>query len=224
MATTTRDDPWLQPSSDPWSQPSVSEQRFFERRDSAPPRESWSSDTDLSFESESSVTTTSPRRVAAARVIGFVGVLGVIALAVAAFAPRMPLVTSKFAAFANRVGLPWDPTLEPGPMPLPLDRATNIAPLQEAALNTRTIDELPQSEASPVATLEASAATPLETIVRDEAKQAPVSQTAATVSSDERSPRAAVASRKPVLTPEDIELREQRYENWLKEEGLERVH
>jgi hypothetical protein len=238
MATRTSRDPWMQPSTaDPWSDPPSPERRFFERRDSDPLRQSWTSDTELR-DAERYATPTSSRRSAIARVIGVVGVLGVVGLAVVAFAPRMPVAASKLALLANRVELPWDPALQPGPAPIALDRGVTLAAAMDAAPRDATpLDPAPvvasraESGAEPV-----TKATPEPATERSAAAMSTMPQPAPdtphaahdpadrSVSSSEiRTLESATESREPTLTPEEIERRKQRYEQWLESEGLERI-
>lgn len=216
MATTTQTDPWMRPqherssSADRWSAPSPLEQRFFDQPESEPPRHSWAHDTELDWDPDRTSVPTSRRRSAVARSVGVVGVLAVLGLAVAAFAPRMPAAASQLAHAANRIALPGDPTLLPGPEPTPLDRDPNVA----------TPSELP---AAPVTLVEAAPPVePTPPAVESHAAVAPSME--ARSESEMMSSAAPVQSQEPALTADEIEMRKQRYEEWLQREGLERVH
>jgi hypothetical protein len=235
MATRTSRDPWMQPSTDPWSDPPSPERRFFERRDSDPLRQSWTSDTELS-DAERYATPTSSRRSAIARAIGIVGVLGVVGLAVVAFAPRMPVAASKLALLANRVELPWDPALQPGPAPIALDRGVTLAAAMDAAPRDTTPMDPAPVVASPAESEPITRATPEPATEHSEAAMSAVPQAAedtphpahdpaaqSTSSSEIRTLEPATESREPTFTPEEIERRKQRYEQWLESEGLERI-
>jgi hypothetical protein len=245
MATATQRDAWLRsPSPDPWSEPSASERRFFERRDSDPVRHSWTSDPDLRPGERRDSTPASTRRSTVARVIGVVGVLGVLGLAAFAFAPRVPAAASQLALVANRVQLPWDPALQPGPAPVPLDRdgplAARTGPVAPAALAPAALEPAAGSRvdnpatAAPLAApaTEAEREPPSAAESTDRGSDATMStmkepagvapRGAASVS-ESRAAEVPAEAREPMLTREEIERRKQRYEEWLKSEGLERV-
>jgi hypothetical protein len=229
-------------TADRWSDPSYSERRFFERRDSDPLRQSWTSDTDLRADAERYATPSSTRRSAVARGIGFIGVLGVLGLAVVAFAPRMPVAASKLAMLANRIELPWDPALQPGPAPIPLERRASLA----APLATTPLDAAP-TDATPLQATQIDAAAVVAPPVESTAERITKAVTAPSIersseaalssmpqpaeepanrsatSSERRVSESANESREPTLTPEEIERRKQRYEQWLESERLERV-
>lgn len=210
MATANHSDLWVQPSGDRWSQPSPSEQRFFAQHDSEFPRHSWTTETEteLELESDPYAAPASPQRATAARVAGAVGVVAVLALAVAAFAPRLPLVASQVALFANHLELPGDPRLAPGPEPLPLDR--------DSALGSSPVEYAP-SEPTPTEATPVLEAPVTEAPVTSKAVEEPVA------SEPVESAPEPVVVHEPALTPEEITLREERYEQWLKSEGLQRI-
>jgi hypothetical protein len=151
----------------------------------------------------------------------------------------MPAAASKLALVANRIELPWDPTLHPGPAALPFDRNTPLAvrgvappiaavpPAEVPAVGTPAA--APAVAAPPTeAVLEA--VTPESTEPRSEAAMStrpePVDAAprAAASFSESRSSPSPADAREPGLTAEEIERRKQRYEQWLESEGLERIH
>jgi hypothetical protein len=187
----------------------------------------------------------------------------VLGLAVVAFAPRMPAAASKLAVLANRIELPWDPTLQPGPALTPLDRGATLAapmdaapmdaapmdaasisatPMAAAAMNAAPVDATPVDAAPPMdpaaavgSPAESTAEPPNQEVVEPVTKRssevarssmpqptdAPADQSA--TSSESRASEAVPESREPSLTPEEIERRKQRYEQWLESEGLQRI-
>jgi hypothetical protein len=152
-----------------------------------------------------------------ARVVGAVGVLGVLAFAIVAFAPRMSVVANRLSVLTNRVELPWDPVLFPGPAPLPLDRQVRLPAAVVA-------QPLVTSEAMVPSTAQTSDEPPSEPQMSTMPPTAvEPSQGAASTSSDPAAAGAVPPRAVPPLTAEEIEQRRQRYERWLESEGLERI-
>jgi hypothetical protein len=247
---TTRSDAWDRSSSrsDRWDRPS-------------PDPEAWD-------RPAAGYTEPSRWRVGLARAIGVLGIVGTVALAAYAFAPRSQAIALKFDAFADRVALPWDPKLAPGPEPIPLDRGAGSQSPDGSgapALDASSVGVVPDANraatdtASGTAALEAAApAAPVESEPAPLAVESPVSpdptpqpspgsvpEPSAPVSSEaklESSQAPSVAADRPVrtrprvestwseersdgagFTAEEIQRRKDRYETWLKEQGLERI-
>jgi hypothetical protein len=194
------------------------------------------------YPEESRYPNPTPARVAFARGLGVVGILASLALAAYAFAPRSQELAGKAHAAGSRLVLPWDPKLEPGPAPLPLDRYTPApslavrdavaavpatsaeplappaapepAPAGEPLIATPPLD--PTAEAQPGAS-----PSPEAEPSRPEAE----SQAVAPEPNARRSrPAVRRTETSPGFTPEEIQRRKDRYEAWLKEQGLERIH
>jgi len=191
MVEMARSDAWNRTSEDPWDKAADAEWRGATRR-----------------------------RVVLARTLGLVGVLGTLALAVAAFLPRMPTAEGKLDGFANRVTLPWDPKLAAGPEAIELDEAQDgvrlsvafsAAPATAAPATTSPPEPLP--EVPQAAETQAAPAIDSSPPVREQSPPVP-----------ERSVAPQRARPEPTMTPVDIQLRKQRYERWLREQGLERIH
>ena len=144
-----------------------------------------------------------------ARALGAAGVLGTLALAVAAFAPRMALMTEKVKAL-------WFDVPAPHPVLPTQARAMPPAPGASAA-------ESPQAAtANAVEPPAAPAVDPPAAPAPATPEPPPAPQVTATAAERASVPRRA--RQEPVLTPREIERRKQRYELWLKHQGLERIH
>jgi hypothetical protein len=191
-------------------------------------------------------------RAPVARTIGILGILGTIALAVAAFAPRSHAIAVRFDALSSRVALPWDPELAPGPEPAPLDRdvrsssaivaaGSGVVPAPSSASASATTAELEaerarlaESEADEPTADVASAAQAAPTAnaaaepVTERVAQ-PVTEAAPRLASEAVPPRVRSAPREANassqgFSEEEVQRRKDRYEAWLKEQGLERIH
>jgi serine/threonine protein kinase len=152
------------------------------------------------------------RRVTLARSLGVLGILATVALAVKAF-----------SGARGETGT-GQPALEPAPAPgapPPLPAQNDVQPPQPSA---QPVTVLPVAPAVTPAS-QSSPATP-------NSNQPPTPPaTPPTVETTKTSPAAAApfAIRRPAaatesaLTPEEIRRRKQRYERWLREQGLQRV-
>jgi len=169
------------------------------------------------------------RRALIARSLGAFGILATLGLAAAAFAPRLSRAPHWLRAT-------WSDHLAPAAAPtgaqppvivqqIPTAHAPTVAapapplpPVSEATPPLAARDAI--AEPSPAAQAEAEA--PVEPSAAAEpspaAQAAPRSAPVRTASSSRRS-RSEVR-----LTPRQIEQRQQRYEMWLRREGLERIH
>lgn len=215
----------------------------------------WNRSSDDSWDEPATPVRHFTRRALLARSLGAVGVLATLALAVAAFAPRIHDAANRFEALAGRVVLPWDPPLNPGPEAMALDRgpgrlppepAISTGPPSEGArqvgsLAPKSAEETPVSPpatppeaATAVAAVTADVAPiPPPAVTAPPAKEAPappVREAPAAVTSPPREPQWALPvsnfqpREEPTLTHEEIEMRKERYERWLKNQGLERIH
>jgi hypothetical protein len=195
----------------------------------------------------------SHRRAGIARAVGILGILGCVGLAVYAFGTRGSAALGSYAVSMDRVELPWDPKLEPGPAPVELERIRPAFPISAAGLPVVPAPEFTDTASAPAAPpLEegsAADAVAAEMPAADVAAQAPPPETPAVPKSAEsavetetkaskaqaeaRASEASAVERsaaepdrsesEPALTPEEIRNREERYEAWLKENGLERI-
>ena len=190
------------------------------------------------------------RRVALAHALGILGVLGTLALAGVAFAPRMPFIASRVHSLFSKdepalrpaqpvtqlpVTSPPAPTVTvPPPAPVPPAPDLNVTePPTAAAAPAAPEPSVAAAAEPPVATVPAPTAAvpepvavpsaPASNVTSDEASQPtpqsakPASRTLAS-SKVQRAPRS-----EPPLTMREIERRKERYEAWLKQEGLEPV-
>jgi len=172
------------------------------------------------------------RRMAIARALGVAGVLGTLALAAAAFAPRVPLVTEKVRELwstspvqANSVAPVTVPQLDvkrqrPAP-PLDIPAAPPVLPSTAPASPPALVASA--AESPPV--LAPVASEPLA----DPAPGTPEASPAPQATSKPAAPKRLVAAPQRTrsetpLTPREIERRKQRYELWLRQQRLERIH
>jgi hypothetical protein len=210
-------------------------------------------------------------RAGLARTIGILGILGTVALAAYAFAPRSQAIALKFDAYADRIALPWDPKLAPGPEPIPLDRgagsraadasvsgdasagpaldASSIGvvpdpnrPATDATSGTAALEAAPavqpgsepappevESPVAPPPSPEASVGSSSEPSVNPSSEAKREISHASSVAPDRpvrtpvQSARSEERFEEPGFTAEEIQRRKDRYEAWLKEQGLERI-
>jgi hypothetical protein len=173
------------------------------------------------------------RHPRAARNLGMVGIGATVLLA--GYALAMAFM-SETGSRPPELTLPGDPALLPGPAAQPLQPETTGAadvaatatgaqitvaparataepavPVTPPAVNTAAPSSLAQTAAPPTV---APSATARPSTPAVEAPAKPQTQRTAP-------PRAP--SNGPALTPEEIERRKSRYENWLKEQGLQRL-
>jgi eukaryotic-like serine/threonine-protein kinase len=137
------------------------------------------------------------RRVTLARTLGALGVLASVALAIGAF--------SRARSNANETQPPVDTGTSPSPSP-----SAPSAPLDVAG------EQRPGPSAQPVTVVPVPA--PLPADLRPEPPP-PAAGSNERPSTPQRPPAAAA----PALTPEEIRRRQQRYERWLREQGLQRL-
>jgi serine/threonine-protein kinase len=150
------------------------------------------------------------RRVTLARWLGVLGILLTLALAIAAFS----------GAWSESRALPSDPALAPAPPAAPVDR-----------VNTPPPPSAPPVTVVPVPTTEEKLSEPRVPTDGGNAKsEAPPAASATAQPTPARRPasdrgvgRQPPAAATPVLTPEEIRRRKERYERWLREQGLQRV-
>jgi len=204
-----------------------------------------------------------PRRVAFARALGVVGVLGTFALAAFAFAPRMPFIESKLHSLFSKdepalrpaepvtqvtVTSPPAPSVAVPPVAAPpAPEATITEPSTASAATTAPEPAVAAPEptvatpepvvaAAPepaVAAPEPIAAAPEPAVVAAPSTSAPdlASDAASKPAARAKPAGRALASStvrkaprsEPPLTVREIERRKERYEAWLKQEGLEPV-
>ena len=212
------------------------EGRFFERRDSRDFRASSGS-----LAPPSQFPNATRNRMVLARTLGIAGILASGVLAVVAVRAGASSISARFDA----VHFPWDPVLNPGPAPLELDRLPGAsvnpservalvepAPVSEpAALSELALPSEPAVSIEPIAPAEppapaepdaapAERATPIESTPRALSKAPSESTPPESLSvRSEQQERTA----EPELTPDEIQFRKDRYERWLKDEGLERI-
>jgi hypothetical protein len=194
----------------------------------------------------------SRRRAGIARAVGILGILGCVGLAVYAFGTRGSAALGSYAVSMDRVELPWDPKLEPGPAAAELERIRPAFPISAAGLPVVPAPEFTDAASASVAPalVEESAAVDAvapEMPAADVAAQPPdtsavpktanepavATETPVTRTPSEPRSEASTVERSaaepdrsepdPALTPEEIRNREERYEAWLKENGLERI-
>jgi hypothetical protein len=171
-----------------------------------------------------------PRRTAFAHALGIVGVLGTLALAIAAFVPRAPWIMSKVRA--------WDgdeKTSEPAPQP-PAEvvrQVTSIANAPElrapsVAPPATTVPSLPATPPVVAATpaIESQPTVGGSPAIRSQptAQASPAPAASSTEHVQAPAVRNAQRRSEPPLTAREIERRKERYAAWLKEQGLEPVH
>jgi hypothetical protein len=172
-----------------------------------------------------------------AHALGAAGLLGTVALAIAAFAPRLSLVSDKvrehwFDVPASHPVLPIPPQAPPAAPPASvaeLPQAATANAVEPPAVLAPTTPETPPAPAPTTPeTPPAPAPTTPETLPAPASttpEKTPAPQV--TVTAAEHARLASVprpARPEPPLTPREIERRKQRYELWLRREGLERIH
>lgn len=155
------------------------------------------------------------RRALIARALAAVGILGSLALAAAAFAPHLSRLTTRSRP-EPLAATPAPPAPAEVPPAVIVQQMPTVAPPPveppPIAPQPALVQPAPESEArSPQAAVEPPPAPPSAAAA---VRNAPPPK----ASSSRRSrPEAR-------LTPREIERREQRYELWLRREGLERIH
>ncbi|HSU39301.1 MAG TPA: hypothetical protein VLJ38_07030 [Polyangiaceae bacterium] len=194
-----------------------------------------------------------PRRVAFAHALGVVGVLGTFALAAFAFAPRMPFIESKLHSLFSKdepALRPAEPvtqvTVTSPPAP-----SVAVPPVAAPAAPEATVTEPSTASAAATAPEPAVAAAPEPAVAtpspvvaaapQPAVVAAPAAPTSAPALASDADSKAAAPSAKPAsrslasstvrkaprseppLTVREIERRKERYETWLKQEGLEPV-
>ena len=188
-----------------------------------------------------------PRRVALAHALGVVGVLGTLTLAGFAFAPRMPAITSRFQGlFAKEASAqnPAKPVAQvpaaqvQAPVPPPPVPSVEVAPVAPAVIPSAQPSSASDAATAPEATTAPEVVAPppappsppaaSEPAASEPAATEPAAtEPAATEPAATSTPAPVARSRpraEPPLTTREIERREQRYQMWLKREGLEPVH
>jgi hypothetical protein len=140
------------------------------------------------------------RRALIARALAAVGILGTLGLAAAAFAPHLSRLKPSDAPPA--VVVQQMPMVAPPPPPSPPPVVAPPAPPSP-----------PPAESEPPPPLAVLEKPPAP----EPAASRPSEPTRGTSSSRRSRPEAQ-------LTPREIERRQQRYEMWLRREGLERIH
>lgn len=207
---------------------------------------------DESEQAELHYPNASPRRVAFAHALGVVGVLGTFALAAFAFAPRMPFIESKLHSLFSKdepALRPAEPvtqvTVTSPPAPSVAVPPVAAPPAPEATVTEPSMASTAATAPEPaVAAPEPAVATPAPVVAAAPepavvaAPSAPTSAPALTSDADSKpaAPSAKPAGRslasstarkaprsEPPLTVREIERRKERYEAWLKQEGLEPV-
>jgi serine/threonine-protein kinase len=166
----------------------------------------------------------------------YFGVLGIGAtVLLAGYAVSMAIM-SETGSRPPELTLPGDPALLPGPAAQPLARESlatdavgTASPAEAAAAPVRpTVEPAAPAPADRAAAASALAPTPAAPTKAPSTEAAP----AATPTTPAAEAAAAAAQRaatppapafEPALTPDEIERRKQRYETWLKEQGLQRL-
>jgi hypothetical protein len=163
--------------------------------------------------------------VAIARAIGIIGILGTLALAVYAVSPHAPTIARRAEGVFGDVRLPWVPVLNDGPAPTRLDWQRMVMPPSINVLPATATTQSPPPASAPAESAPAESASPesapTPTAPEPTAPEPTVPEPSAPkrVDRQERS-----AKPPPPLTPEEIQRRQERYEQWLKEQQLERIH
>lgn len=170
----------------------------------------------------------SRRRAAIARAIGVAGILGCAALAGFALSKRSSGAAERVVALGERVHFPWDPKLAPGPAPLPLERVRPAFPLSAAGLPVTPAPEFSDAAVAPFAREPHPESAESATLGTSEASAGSSEPAVGTGASDGAAGHRDEVARAPreiqsEFTPEEIRTRKERYEAWLRENGLERV-
>jgi serine/threonine-protein kinase len=149
-------------------------------------------------------------RAALARAIGVVGALSSLALLIWAFSRDSSKPVSEATA----------PPLGPRPAPAALER--DVPPVVAPAA--------PSASPAPAGNVEAQATPPGQTNDGQPAPAEPGTKETRPTASDALLPTQAPSQKKmsptprePALTPEEIRRRKERYERWLREQGMQRV-
>jgi hypothetical protein len=190
----------------------------------------------------------SARRVAIAHAVGVAGVIGTVALAAAAFAPRLSGgVQSLRSLIPNEEPIVVQPRAVMQVQPQPTAAPVETAPVETSAPAAPAPVEPPAALAAPVTSNPTTTAPSSESANSPNAtNQAPASVAATTPSEPEAPPAAAPAAPsealvapapksaaapqvrhsrpEPRLTWGEIQRRKDRYAEWLKEQHLEPVH
>jgi eukaryotic-like serine/threonine-protein kinase len=152
----------------------------------------------------------STRRMTLARTLGVLGILASLALAIGAF--------SKTRSESREFQGPPDPPVAPN---LPVAPTPPVATGVPGVPVDQTDIPRPPASAPPVTVTPGPPAEPKSPPPREpEPEPAVQAPSAARAPVAERRPPAQAA---PVLTPEQIRRRKERYERWLREQGLQRL-
>jgi hypothetical protein len=156
--------------------------------------------------------------MAIARAIGIIGILGTLALAVYAVSPRAPTIARRVEGVFGDVRLPWVPVLADGPAPTRLDWQKMVMPPSITVPPATATTQGP-----PPTTAPAESASP-ESAPAPTAPEPTAPEPAATTA-PKRVERQERSAKPPApFTSEEIQRRRERYEQWLKEQELERIH
>jgi eukaryotic-like serine/threonine-protein kinase len=150
------------------------------------------------------------RRMTLARWLGVLGILLTLVLAIAAFS----------GAWRESRALPSDPAVAPPPPAVPVARVTTPPPPSAEPVTVVPVpltEEKPSEPRVPTAGNNAKGDAP--SAASATAQPTPARRPA----SDRGVGRQPPAAETPVLTPEEIRRRKERYERWLREQGLQRV-
>jgi hypothetical protein len=171
----------------------------------------------------------------------YFGVLGIGAtVLLAGYAVSMAIM-SENGSRPPALTLPGDPALLPGPTAQPLARETlAFADAAETASPAQTVRPsvepaapatLPVDHDRPAAAALSTTSTPAAPTPAPSAEAAPAATATTSTPAAEAAAKATVQGAttpparyvEPPLTPAEIERRKQRYETWLKEQGLQRL-
>jgi serine/threonine-protein kinase len=180
------------------------------------------------------------RHPRAARNLGMLGIGATVLLA--GYALAMAFM-SEHGSRPPELTLPGDPALLPGPAAQPLQRETtgaaDVAATATAAQSTaepaRAAAEPARATAEPAGAPTPAVNTATGSALQPQTAAPPTVAPGATANTStsaaaappkppmQRSAPSRAPSNGPALTPEEIERRKNRYENWLKEQGLQRL-